>query len=119
MHLLRGHFCRSEVQFLLSLENICNRLLVTETSPRKCIEGRTDWPQSQTACGGLHTNVVLVLRHTTLPDGTPQPHHRIVRIPPGESVVLNSAERAPYLLLIEILHGDLDFDPAKRSTRKC
>ena len=38
----------------------------------------------------------------------PEPHHRIVRIPPGESVVLNSAERAPYLLLIEILHSDLE-----------
>ena len=48
----------------------------------------------------------------------PEPHHRIVRIPPGESVVLNSAERAPYLLLIEVLHSDLDFDPAKRGNKE-
>lgn len=45
-------------------------------------------------------------------------HHRIVRIPPGESVVLNSAERAPFLLLIEILNGDLDFDATKRANRE-
>jgi phosphatidylinositol 4-kinase B len=51
-------------------------------------------------------------------NGIPEAHHRIVRIPPGESVVLNSAERAPYLLLIEILHGDLDFDPNKRSNKE-
>jgi hypothetical protein len=50
--------------------------------------------------------------------GIPQPHHRIVRVPPGESVVLNSAERAPYLLLIEILNDDLDFDPGKRSNKE-
>jgi phosphatidylinositol 4-kinase B len=50
--------------------------------------------------------------------GLSEPHHKIVRIPPGESVVLNSAERAPYLLLIEILHGDLDFDPIKRSNKE-
>lgn len=50
--------------------------------------------------------------------GLTEPHHKIVRIPPGESVVLNSAERAPYLLLIEILHGDLDFDPSKRSNKE-
>ena len=50
--------------------------------------------------------------------GIPEPHHRIVRIPPGESVVLNSAERAPYLLLIEIIHGDLDFDPLKRGNKE-
>ena len=48
----------------------------------------------------------------------PEPHHRIVRIPPGESIVLNSAERAPYLLLIEIVHSDLDFDPSKRNNRE-
>lgn len=47
----------------------------------------------------------------------PVPHHRIVRIPPGEAVVLNSAERAPYLLLIEILSDDLDFDPSKRTNK--
>ena len=51
------------------------------------------------------------------PNGVPSPHHRIVRIPPGECVVLNSAERAPYLLVIEILNGDLDFDPGKRGNK--
>ena len=45
-------------------------------------------------------------------------HHKIVRIPPGEAVVLNSAERAPYLLLIEILHDDLNFDPSKRGNKE-
>jgi phosphatidylinositol 4-kinase B len=31
--------------------------------------------------------------------------------------VLNSAERAPYLLVIEILHSDLDFDPDNRHNK--
>lgn len=31
---------------------------------------------------------------------------------------MNSAERAPYLLLIEILNDDLDFDPSKRSNKE-
>jgi hypothetical protein len=47
-----------------------------------------------------------------------QSHHKIVRIPPGEAVVLNSAERAPYLLLVEILHDDLNFDPSKRGNKE-
>jgi phosphatidylinositol 4-kinase B len=51
------------------------------------------------------------------PLSIPTPHHRIVRIPPGECVVLNSAERAPYLLVIEILHSDLDFDPDNRHNK--
>lgn len=51
------------------------------------------------------------------PQSVPTPHHRIVRIPPGECVVLNSAERAPYLLVIEVLHNDLDFDPDNRHNK--
>lgn len=45
-------------------------------------------------------------------------HHRVVRISPGDSVVLNSAERAPFLLHVEILEGDLDFDPTRRENRE-
>jgi hypothetical protein len=45
-------------------------------------------------------------------------HSRVVRISPGDSVVLNSAERAPFLLHVEILEGDLDFDPTRRDNRE-
>lgn len=38
-------------------------------------------------------------------------HHRIVRVPPAESAVLNSAERVPFLILIEYLEDDMTFDP--------
>ena len=51
------------------------------------------------------------------PQSIPTPHHRIVRIPPGECVVLNSAERAPYLLVVEVVHNDLDFDPNNRHNK--
>ena len=51
-------------------------------------------------------------------NGIPIPHHKIVRIPPGEAVVLNSAERAPYLLYMEVLRDDLDFDTGKRSNKE-
>jgi phosphatidylinositol 4-kinase B len=39
---------------------------------------------------------------------------RIVRISPSESVVLNSADRAPFVIHVEVLEGDLDFDPDRR-----
>jgi hypothetical protein len=47
-----------------------------------------------------------------------QSHSKVVRIPPGESVVLNSAERAPYLLVVEVLHGDLHFEPSTRVNKE-
>ncbi|GAA5934417.1 1-phosphatidylinositol 4-kinase [Sporobolomyces koalae] len=40
---------------------------------------------------------------------------RVVRISPGESVVLNSADRAPFVVYVEVLEEDLDFDPDRRT----
>ncbi|KAJ1950710.1 Phosphatidylinositol 4-kinase pik1alpha (PI4-kinase)(PtdIns-4-kinase), partial [Linderina pennispora] len=44
------------------------------------------------------------------PDSDGAHHHRIVRIPTEDTVVLNSAERAPYLLTLEILEPDASTD---------
>ncbi|EKM55562.1 uncharacterized protein PHACADRAFT_95175 [Phanerochaete carnosa HHB-10118-sp] len=117
--LLRTHFCRSEIQFLLALENICNRLLVVP-KPARVSALRAELTGLNHM---LPAEVCMPMwcSSSDKPDttaGIAEPHHRIVRIPPGESVVLNSAERAPYLLLIEILHGDLDFDPFKRNNKE-
>ncbi|KAL4074411.1 kinase-like domain-containing protein [Scleroderma yunnanense] len=121
-YLLRNHYSQSEIQFLIALEDISNRLLVVP-KPARVSALRADltalnhklpaevcmpmWcSSSDTTCSSSSNNVAT------------QPHHRIVRIPPGESVVLNSAERAPYLLLIEILNDDLDFDSTKRGNKE-
>lgn len=67
----------------------------------------------------LSPNKLLPERRTSSSWSTPSKtgHSRVVRISPGDSVVLNSAERAPFLLHVEILEGDLDFDPSKRENR--
>ncbi|GBE81999.1 predicted protein [Sparassis crispa] len=119
VHLLRSHYCRSEIKFLIALESISNRLLVVPRLARV-----SALRAELTALNHLLPAEVCMPMWCSSSDSpgsshdVRQPHHRIVRIPPGESVVLNSAERAPYLLLIEILHGDLDFDPAKRSNKE-
>lgn len=117
--LLRTHFCRSEIQFLLALENICNRLLVVP-KPARVSALRAELTGLNHMLPAEICMPMWCSSSDTLDAGSgiPEPHHRIVRIPPGESVVLNSAERAPYLLLIEIIHGDLDFDPLKRGNRE-
>ncbi|ORX67818.1 kinase-like protein [Linderina pennispora] len=51
------------------------------------------------------------------PDSDGAHHHRIVRIPTEDTVVLNSAERAPYLLTLEILEPDASTD-CSRSTKQ-
>ncbi|EMD38409.1 hypothetical protein CERSUDRAFT_82660 [Gelatoporia subvermispora B] len=118
MHLLRSHYCRSEIRFLLALENISNRLLVVP-KPARVSALRAELTGLNHI---LPAEVCMPMWCSSAdtpqpPHGIPQPHHRIVRIPPGESVVLNSAERAPYVLILEILHDDLDFDPVRRGNR--
>ncbi|KAF9454504.1 hypothetical protein P691DRAFT_716885 [Macrolepiota fuliginosa MF-IS2] len=119
IRLLRGHYCHSEIQFILDLENICNRLLIVP-KPARVSALRAELTALNHK---LPAEVCMPMwcSSSDTPHGRndiPQPHHRIVRIPPGESVVLNSAERAPYLLLIEILNEDLDFDPDKRANKE-
>ncbi|KAF5391320.1 hypothetical protein D9757_001874 [Collybiopsis confluens] len=116
-HLLKGHYCRSEVQFVLALENISNRLLVVPR-PARVSALRAELTSLNHK---LPAEVCMPMWCTSSDLSShshpSRPHHRIVRIPPGESVVLNSAERAPYLLYIEILSDDLDFDPQKRGNK--
>ena len=56
----------------------------------------------------------------TLVDGLPSrsQHHRIVRLNPAEATSLNSAEKVPYLLMLEVLTEDFDFDPRKLLRRR-
>lgn len=120
-NLLRTHYCRSEVDFLLALESIANRLLVVP-KPARVSALRAELtslnhrlPAEVSDASHPTTDAILsILRQVCLPlwcsstdevdpvSKNTAPHHRVVRIPPGESVVLNSAERAPYVLLIEV-----------------
>ncbi|KAA1471153.1 kinase-like protein [Dentipellis sp. KUC8613] len=118
VHLLRSHFCRSEIQFLLNLESIAQRLLVVPR-PARVSALRAELTVLNHK---LPAEICMPMWCTSTdalqpPHDIPTPHHKIVRVPPGECVVLNSAQHAPYLLLIEILNGELDFDPSKRSNK--
>ncbi|WVQ95225.1 hypothetical protein IAU59_002320 [Kwoniella sp. CBS 9459] len=133
--LLRSHYCRSEVRFLLLLEDICNRLLVIPKPARVSalraeLTGLNHNLPAEVCmplwCAADHgheqggeTSAGNPLK--SRPNGDKarsRAHARVVRISPGDSVVLNSAERAPYLIHVEILEGDLDFDPTRRENRE-
>ncbi|WWC63605.1 uncharacterized protein I303_106210 [Kwoniella dejecticola CBS 10117] len=132
--LLRSHYCRSEVRFLLLLEDISNRLLVIPkparvsalraelTSLNHNLPAEVCMPLWCAADHGHESGGETSAGHPlkSRPGGDrvrSRAHARVVRISPGDSVVLNSAERAPYLIHVEILEGDLDFDPSRRDNR--
>ncbi|KAJ4153370.1 hypothetical protein LMH87_009860 [Akanthomyces muscarius] len=108
--LLRQHYFRSQTQFLQALEDISNRLVIVPKQARM---------------SALRAELALIARDLpaeidvpvicppTLVDGAPgkSRHHRIVRLNPTEATVLNSAEKVPYLLMVEVLKEDFSFDP--------
>ncbi|KAI7906146.1 kinase-like domain-containing protein [Cokeromyces recurvatus] len=102
--LLRSNYFRSEMQFVLALVDIATRLVIVPKEARM---------------SALHAELTL-LNHNLpaeiclplwCPATAEKPyHHRIVRISPTDAVVLNSAERAPYLLMIEVLDDEMSFE---------
>lgn len=127
--LLRSHYSRSEIRFLLHLEDISNRLLVIP-KPARISALRAELTSLNhnlpaEVCMPLWCNAdhhrkdsPSVINRVVGGQRRKKAHSRVVRISPGDSVVLNSAERAPYLLHVEILEDDLDFDPTRRENRE-
>ena len=102
--ILRNHYYSSQIQFLQALHDISNRLLGVPKPAR---------------LGALRAELSLLDK--LLPADVCIPilcdcrpgylrHDRVVRIDPNEATTLSSAERVPFLLMIEVLRGNLDFN---------
>lgn len=110
VRMLRGHYFRSETQFLTALEDISNRLVIVP-KPARLSALRAELAL---IAQDLPAEVdIPVICPAVLEGGSParSQHHRIVRLNPAEATSLNSAERVPYLLMVEVLREDFDFDP--------
>lgn len=110
IRMLRSNYFRSQTQFLAALEDISNRL-VAVPKPARLSALRAELAL---IAQDLPAEVdVPLLCPATLEDGvaSKSKHHRIVRLNPAEATSLNSAERVPYLLMVEVLREDFDFDP--------
>jgi hypothetical protein len=112
--LLRANYFRCETQFLAALEDISNRL-VHVPKPARLSALRAELALVN---NDLSVEVdIPVLCPATLIDGSSSrtKHHRVVRINAAEATVLNSAEKVPYLVMVEVLRDDFDFNPTNSS----
>ncbi|KAJ9474325.1 Phosphatidylinositol 4-kinase PIK1 [Pseudozyma hubeiensis] len=119
--LLRSNYCKVQTQFLLSLQDISARLLLLP-KPARLSALRAELTALNHK---LPADVCFPLWCTADSTDTSQRepakalrHHRVIRINPSEAVVLNSADRVPFLLHVEVLNNDLDFDPDRRQNRE-
>ena len=107
---LRQNYFRIETQFLTALEGISSRL-VAVPKPARLSALRAELAL---IAQDLPAEVdIPLICPATLVDGSAarSKHHRIVRLNPAEATSLNSAQKVPYLLMLEILRDDFDFDP--------
>ncbi|KAF2836818.1 hypothetical protein M501DRAFT_939232 [Patellaria atrata CBS 101060] len=110
IRMLRSNYFRSQTAFLSALEDISNRLVIVP-KPARLSALRAELAL---IAQDLPAEVdIPLLCPPVLVDGAAgrSRHHRIVRLNPAEATSLNSAERVPYLLMVEILEEDFDFDP--------
>lgn len=110
VRMLRQNYFRTQTQFLTALEGISARL-VAVPKPARLSALRAELAL---VAQDLPAEVdIPLICPATLEDGIPgrSKHHRIVRLNPAEATSLNSAEKVPYLLMVEVLREDFDFDP--------
>jgi phosphatidylinositol 4-kinase B len=110
IRLLRQNYFRSQTAFLTALEGISNRLVIVPKQARMSALRAELALISQDLPAEVDVPVICP---PTLVNGSPGKscHHRIVRLNPAEATVLNSAEKVPYLMMVEVLRDDFTFDP--------
>lgn len=104
---LHVNYFKKETEFVMALQNISSRL---SKIPK---EARLTTLRAE----------LTIINNTILPSEIDIPQllpvssqqnkrfHRILKLTVNEACVLNSAERVPFLLLIEYLSEEMDFDP--------
>ncbi|EMC99109.1 hypothetical protein BAUCODRAFT_31412 [Baudoinia panamericana UAMH 10762] len=110
VRMLRQNYFRSQTQLLAALEGISSRL-VSVPKPARLSALRAELAL---IAQDIPAEVdIPLICPATLVDGIPSRsrHHRIVRLNPAEATSLNSAQKVPYLLMLEVLREDFDFDP--------
>jgi phosphatidylinositol 4-kinase len=114
LKMLKTNYFRCETQFMYALQSISARLMQVPKDARLA-SLRVELALLNK---DLPAEVDIPLLLPTDTKGSSARHHRIVRIAPAEATVLNSAEKAPFLLLIEYLREDIDFNVDSRDNKE-
>ncbi|EPY52616.1 phosphatidylinositol kinase Pik1 [Schizosaccharomyces cryophilus OY26] len=105
--LLRSNYFQQEIQFLFALQDISIRLIIV---PRLA---RLSSLRAELAL--LNNNLPADVNIPIMRPYYNEVSHKIVRIDPKEATILNSAERVPYLIVVEVLSGELSFEPHSKN----
>ncbi|KAK6543908.1 Phosphatidylinositol 4-kinase pik1alpha (PI4-kinase)(PtdIns-4-kinase) [Orbilia ellipsospora] len=118
IHLLRKNYFHCETQFLSALEGISNKLIpVPKPARLSALRAELALLNNDLPAEVDIPVIMPCISESSANDSQTASHHRIVRINPAEATVLNSAERVPYLIMVEVLLNDFDFDPESKANQ--
>ncbi|KAK9468159.1 kinase-like domain-containing protein, partial [Lipomyces arxii] len=107
VRLLKTNYFRYETSFAYALQAISTRLrLVPKPARLSALRAEITLLNNELPA---EVDIPMILEADTY-RSTPR-QHQIVRIAPNEAAVLNSAERVPFLLMVEVLKDEICFDP--------
>lgn len=116
IHMLKANYFRNETQFLSALVDISNRLVLVP-KPARLSALRAELALLNNDLPS-EVDIPVICPATEGQDRSQTGYHRVVRINPAEATVLNSAEKVPYLIMVEVLRDDFDFDPEKSDNER-
>lgn len=111
---LQVNYAKKETEFIMSLQNISLRL---SQVPK---EARLSALRAELSI----INETLLPSEIDIPQLLPitssknKKYHKILRLSINEACVLNSAERVPFLLFVEFLSDEIDFNPFSEQNQK-
>lgn len=111
---LRVHYAKRETNFIMSLQNISLRLSLVPKEARLSAL-RAELSILNATIFPSEIDIPQLLPFTSNKN---KKYHKILKLNVNEACVLNSAERVPYLLLIEYLSDEFDFDTTSEANRK-
>lgn len=114
--MLKANYFRNETQFLSALVDISNRLVLVP-KPARLSALRAELALLNNDLPS-EVDIPVICPATEGQDKSQTGYHRVVRINPAEATVLNSAEKVPYLIMVEVLRDDFDFDPEKSDNER-
>ncbi|KAK9478001.1 kinase-like domain-containing protein [Lipomyces japonicus] len=108
VRMLKSNYFRYETSFAYALQAISTRLrLVPKPARVSALRAEIALLNNEFPA---EVDIPMILETDTYKSNPRQ--HKIARISPAEATILNSAERVPFLLMIEVLRDEIDFDPS-------
>lgn len=114
LKILQVNYSKKETSFIMSLQNISLRLsLVPKVARLSALRAELSIINESILPSEIDIPQLLPVT-----SNKNKKFHKILKLNINEACVLNSAERVPYLLLIEYLSDEIDFNPFSDQNQK-